>query len=98
MKPAWVGAVTVTFSTTADTPAGTPPRPVTCNDTVPNGATAAWTAPTPVRVSNSRDGDREPYAPDLVGVAADAELGNTTEASTPARPNAHTVMTTIKRF
>src|SRR5215510_11827834 len=56
-----VGFVTVTFSTTAVAPTGTPPRPVTCksNDAPPpNGATGA---PFPDRVSNTRAGTNGKY-------------------------------------
>ena len=69
--PALVGAVTVTFSTTAETPvAGTPPRPATCRCTVPLAGTATAAAPTPMRVSNNRAGANEPNAPAVVGAPA----------------------------
>src|SRR5450631_4291932 len=59
--PGLVGAVTVTFSTTADTPeTGTPPRPSTGRCTEPPDATAALGAPTPLRVSSNRDGASDP--------------------------------------
>src|SRR4051812_17419098 len=52
-----VGWVTVTFRTTADTPrTGTPPRPVTCSETVPPGPIGPARAPFPVRVSRMRSG------------------------------------------
>src|SRR5450631_3074315 len=71
MTPGLVGAVTVTFNTTADTPElGTPPIPATCRCTVPPAATAAFGAPSPVRVSNTRDGASDPNVPSSVGVPA----------------------------
>ncbi|CCH80024.1 hypothetical protein BN12_70040 [Nostocoides japonicum T1-X7] len=55
--PDWAGAVTVTFNTTAATPAdGTPPRPVTRSAVVDLAFTEPTGAPLPVRVSNSRAG------------------------------------------
>src|SRR5665648_863191 len=73
--PALVGAVTVTFNTTADTPeAGTPPRPATCNATVLPATTGAFGAPTPARVSNNRDGDNDVNPPGML-TAADALTG-----------------------
>src|SRR5665648_737578 len=69
--PKLVGAVTVTLSTTAETPeAGTPPRPVTCNATVPPVPTGAVGAPTPIQVSSNRDGANDPNAPATVGAPA----------------------------
>src|SRR5674476_235894 len=66
--PGPAGSVTVTFNTTAETPlAGTPPRPVTCRCTTPRAGTATGAAPTPVRVSNNRDGSKDPNAPGTVG-------------------------------
>src|SRR5665648_998083 len=73
--PGLVGAVTVTFNTTADTPdAGTPPRPVTCNATGPPATTGAFGAPSPARVSSSRDGDNDVNPPGML-TAADALTG-----------------------
>src|ERR1700722_5508395 len=70
IKPNACGWVTVTFRTTAATLlAGTPPRPVTCKPNVPCAATGPATAPTPVRVSNSRDGVSDTNAPSAVAVA-----------------------------
>src|ERR1035437_7826540 len=67
--PELVGSVAVTFNTTADTPvSGTPPWPATCSTTVPPGATAPVGAPNPVRVSNNRNGARDPSAPATIGV------------------------------
>ena len=63
MKPNAVGASTVTFNTTADTPAGTPPRPETCNATVPFGPGVV--PPLPERVSSRRVGATATYAPDV---------------------------------
>ena len=55
--PVAVGWVTVTLTTTADTPvAGTPPRPVICTATSAPAATGAAAAPSPVRVSRTRLG------------------------------------------
>lgn len=52
-----LGSVTVTLSTTADTPtAGTPPRPVTWSRRLEAGPSLAAGAPTPNRVSSNRDG------------------------------------------
>src|SRR5664280_329967 len=87
--PPPVGAVTVTFNTTAATPeAGTPPRPATCRCTVPPAGTAALAAPTPARVSNNRAGasDANPPAADTAAAAA---AGARAEALTGAKtPNA----------
>src|SRR5664279_1198592 len=69
--PGLAGPVTVTFTTTADTPAaGTPPRPVTCRCSVPCAATAAFGAPTPVRVSNNRAGVSDVTPPGMVTAPA----------------------------
>src|SRR5215468_6139587 len=52
-----VGAVTVRFNTTDETPvAGTPPRPVTCSRRTRPAPRAALGAPLPVRVSRIRVG------------------------------------------
>ena len=96
MTPALVGAVTVTFNTTADTPEfGTPSRPATVRCTVPPGATAAFGAPSPVRVSNNRNGTSEVKPPGVVTAAANAgacpeALTGARPASTDASPSAHT--------
>src|SRR4051812_17248583 len=65
MYPAPGDPATVTFNTTADTPdAGTPPSPVTCNDTTPPGAMApACPTPRPTRVSNNRAGANDTNPP-----------------------------------
>ena len=69
--PPRVGAVTVTLSTTADTPeAGTPPRPATGRWTVPCGPTLATGAPIPDRVSRSLAGVSDWNAPGSVGAPA----------------------------
>src|SRR5262247_4484860 len=68
-KPScWVW-VTVTFIMTAETPEpGTPPRPVTCSDTVPNAGTAVVVGtPLALRVSRIRDGGRVTKAPGTGG-------------------------------
>ena len=72
--PGLVAAVTVTFNTTADTAPvpGTPPRPATCRCTVPPAATATRPAPSPVRVSNKRDGANDVKAPAALTAAAEA--------------------------
>src|SRR5450755_2756000 len=68
MYPAEVGLTAVTFTTTADTPvAGTPPCPVTCNETDPNAGTGP-DAPCLIRVSMIRAGGSEATAPGAVGV------------------------------
>src|SRR5450755_1684810 len=68
MYPGEVGAATVAFTTTADTPvAGTPPCPVTCNETDPNAGTGP-DAPCLVRVSMIRAGGSEATAPGVLGV------------------------------
>src|SRR5664279_4415803 len=71
MNPPAVGAVTVTFSTTADTPvAGTPPCPVTLTATVAPARTAAAGAPVPDRVSSTRSGATDPNPPGATGAPA----------------------------
>src|SRR5664279_3996420 len=65
MNPPAVGAVTVTFSTTADTPvAGTPPCPVTLTATVAPARTAAggFGSVAPLRVLDTRSGTGAPAA------------------------------------
>src|SRR5262252_6037266 len=70
MCPAAVEAVAVTLTTTADTPlAGTPPLPVTCTATAVCGWIAALGAPTPLRVSSTRDGPTAANAPAADGLA-----------------------------
>src|SRR5664279_1245574 len=68
MTPPALGALTVTFSTTADTPvAGTAPCPVTLTATVAPGRTAAAGAPVPDRVSSTRSGATDPNPPAATG-------------------------------
>ena len=66
-----LGMVAATFMTTAKTPeVGTPPRPVTCRCTVAPGATAAFAAPVPFRVSNTRAGANDVNDPGAVAEPA----------------------------
>ena len=82
-QPLPVAPVTVTLTTTADTPvAGTGPRPVTWTVTVPALGTAPAGAPTPDRVSSIRVGGTEPTAPGVVG-AVTAFGGVAAEATGP---------------
>jgi hypothetical protein len=55
--------VTVTFITTADAAAGTPPRPPTCTLTVAPGPIAPLSPPAPSRVSSIRAGLKAVYRP-----------------------------------
>ncbi len=82
MNPAAFVAVTVVFNTTAATPeVGTPPRPVTCNPTVPHAGTGPR-YPVPSRESNTRAGDNDTNAPASVATAATARSGRTTTPAT----------------
>ena len=83
--PPLVGFVTVTFNTTAETPAaGTPPAPPTCRPNVACAATFAFAAPTPARVSNTRVGDNDTNAPGsatVIDAPVEAE-GNRRDSAT----------------
>ena len=63
-NPAVSAPTAVTFNTTAPTPDdGTPPIPVIWTSMVPPAPTLALGAPSPSRVSNTRDGTNEPNEP-----------------------------------
>ena len=88
--------VPVRFITTAATPVGgTPPWPVTCRSMLVSGASGAWVAPIPERVSRMRAGTSGTNWPPSFAVAdrvvaeADVLAGNqpTTSNSTCVSPS-----------